>query len=187
MSADDVFAIVSVIDLLDDIDASNRDEVVERLSEAGERLREVVAMIEVGDAEAQKVVPLGVAPATVEGSESSGAVVDAQADGDHAVVGTAPGVTLNAGQLIKALQQWEPESPVYLDILGDLIDIAEVHPFNSCGGGIRIVGAEVVERQAVVTAAHRRAIARLRARYADEYQALYEDELANPPEPGRRP
>lgn len=43
------------------------------------------------------------------------------------------------------------------------------------------------ERQAVVTAAHRRAIARLRARYADEYQALYEDELANPPEPGRRP
>lgn len=88
----------------------------------------------------------GVAPATVEGSESRDAVVGASADGDHAVVGTAPGVTPSAGELIEALQQWEPESPVYLDILGDLIDIAEVHPFNSChGGGIRIVGVEVVE------------------------------------------
>ena len=43
------------------------------------------------------------------------------------------------------------------------------------------------ERQAVVTAAHRRAIARLRLRYAAEYEAIYEDELAHPPEPGSFP
>lgn len=43
------------------------------------------------------------------------------------------------------------------------------------------------ERQAVVIAAHRRAAMRLKHRYAAEYDAIYEDELAHPPEPGRSP
>lgn len=42
------------------------------------------------------------------------------------------------------------------------------------------------ERQAVIIAAHRRAAARLKLRYAAEYEAIYEDELAHPPEPGGR-
>lgn len=84
----------------------------------------------------------GARPGAVEGNESSGVVVVAQADEDHAAPGGAPVDTLTVGQLLEALDGLPADMPLRLEVLGDIIDtdgvVIDHHE-------VRIVGAEVSE------------------------------------------
>lgn len=83
----------------------------------------------------------GACPGSVEGSGRPGAVVGDQLDGDHAEPGGAPGDTLSVGALTHLLARLRWDTPVRLEILGDVIDLDGVAIYE---GEIRLVGAEVV-------------------------------------------
>lgn len=87
---------------------------------------------------------LGGCPGAVEGSAfDPDAVVAGRVDrGDHTAPGEQPGDTLTVGQLLLALDGLDAKTPVWLDVLGEDIDIEGV---TIDARAVRIVGAEVVE------------------------------------------